>query len=257
MAAWPSPNLFAPGHPNLTPPADDTVIWRYMSFAKYCALLRQAQLFFPAVSSCEDAWEGSQGLWEAAGVELISFFNKVSWLGMTLNDFSKLWNRWVRDWTFISCWHMNDTDSEAMWKLYASAEGSVAIRSTHARLRAVLPNDVGIGIVHYTDYWATPPDPSPFAGYPTPFVFKRKSLAHERELRALIQAVPVTPAGVVDLWKEEKPAGYGVSVNLTQLIETVHVQPNAPEWLVDTVADITARYALHVSVEISKDYVIF
>jgi len=174
-----SDNFFTPAHPNLQPPSDpDTKIWRYLSFAKFCTLLRTRQLYFTSTASFDDRWEGSHGLWYAAGMELISIFMKVNWSGMSLLEFSRQWNRWIRGWTFASCWHMNAGDSEAMWKLYASDEGAVAIQSTYARLRKVLPSDVGIGRVFYRDFYATPPEETPFKGYPSPFVFKRKSLAH-------------------------------------------------------------------------------
>lgn len=251
-------NLFGPAHPNLIVPTDaDSKIWRYLSFAKYAALLRTRQLYFGSAATFEDRWEGSHGLWYAAGVELISYFKKVQWSGTSLLDFNKQWNWWIRGWTFANCWHENTSDSEAMWKLYASDEGSVAIGSTYARLRSVLPGDIGIGRVLYHDFYATPPEPMPFVGYPSPFVFKRKSLAHEREVRAIIQEVPLNPNGSVDLWNPDHPPGKAIDVDLAVLIERVHVQPNAPRWLVETVADVTKLYGLKVAVEQAKDEALF
>jgi hypothetical protein len=253
-----SDNLFTPEHPNITSPADtDAKIWRYMSFARFCTLLRTQQLYFSSAASFDDPWEGSHGMWYGAGVELISFFKKIVWAGTPMHEFSTQWNRWVRGWTYANCWHMNPGDSEAMWKLYASDEGSVAIQSTYPRLRAVLPSDVGIGCVYYIDFYASPPSPQPFKGYPTPFVFKRKSLEHERELRALLQRVPLTAEGAVDFWNTEHPAGITIDVDLPALIETVHVQPDAAPWLLATVKDVTARYNLDVPVEQSDDEALF
>lgn len=249
-----SENLFTPNHPNVVPPSNpEFTIWRYMSLGRYATILRQRQLFFASVASLEDRWEGSHGLWYAAGIEIISLFKKISWGGMSLNDFSTQWNTWVRGWTHVNCWHMNATDSEAMWKLYASDEGAVAIQSTYSRLRAVLPPDIGIGRVIYRDFYATPPQPSPFKGYPSEFVFKRRSLAHERELRAIIQKVPLTTEGVVDLWREASQPGIAVDVDLGVLIEKVDVQPDAPAWLVDTVRDLTKRYGIAAPVDQPRD----
>lgn len=253
-----SENLFTPDHPNLIPPSHpDRKIWRYMSLGRYATLLRQRQLFFASVVSQDDRWEGSHGLWYAAGVELISFFTKVSWSGISLKDFSAKWNAWVRSWTYVNCWHMNTGDSEAMWKLYASDEGSVAVQSTYSRLRNALPGDIGIGRVVYHDFYATPPEPTPFKGYPSEFVFKRRSLAHERELRALLQTVPLTEDGVVDLWAVPQAPGVGVDVDLGVLIEAVHVQPDVPDWLCSTVKDLTTRYGVAAPVEQSKDDALF
>ena len=253
-----SENFFTPAHPNIRPPTDSVAkIWRYMSFAKYCTLLRTRQLHFTSTALFDDRWEGSHGLWHAAGVELISVFSKVNWSSMSLKEFSTRWNRWIRGWTYANCWHINPDDSEAMWKLYASDAGSVAIQSTYGRLRSVLTPDIGIGRVFYSNFYATPPEKSPFKGYPTPFVFKRKSLKHERELRALVQRVPLTSDGVVDLWMPDPPPAYSVNVDLHKLIEAVHVQPDAPQWLVDTVANITKLNHVNIPVEQIRDEALF
>jgi hypothetical protein len=228
-----------------------------MSFAKYCALLRTRKLHFGSTALFDDHWEGSHGMWYGAGVDLISLATRVSWSGMALNEFSSRWNRWVRGWTFANCWHMNELDSEAMWKLYANDEGAVAIQSTYARLRAVLPADVGIGRVYYIDYYASPPTPHPFKGYPNPFVFKRKSLQHERELRALVQRLPTGVGGDVNLWASNQASAISFTVDLAELVESVHVQPGAPHWLAATVADVTAKYTLDVVVDQARDEALF
>ena len=253
-----SDNLFVPEHPNLLPPSDlSAKIWRYMSFAKYCALLRARQLYFTAVALFDDSWEGSHGMWYGAGIELLSLAKNVNWSALSLKDFHSEWNRWVRVWTYVNCWHINDGDSEAMWKLYASAEGSVAVESTVSRLREVLPPDIGLGRVIYVDFYASPPTPHELTGYPAPFVFKRKSFEHERELRAIIQRVPLTKDGVVDLWNTGGPAGHPIDVDLNKLIERVHVQPNAPSWLVDTAQEMTVRFGFEFPVAQSHDRALF
>lgn len=81
----------------------------------------------------------------------------------------------------VSCWHQNDVESEAMWKLYAKEEGSVAIVTTVQKLVSILPKGVGDVIpVQYIDYENVNESLSPVNA----IFFKRKSFAHEREYRA-------------------------------------------------------------------------
>jgi hypothetical protein len=52
----------------------------------------------------------------------------------------------------ISCWHMNEQESAAMWSLYLRSNEGVCIQSTYRRLRSSLPRCVRIGEVNYLNY---------------------------------------------------------------------------------------------------------
>ena len=56
---------------------------------------------------------------------------------------------------YLSCWHMNEHESVAMWKIYQSgAPQGIAIQSTYRRLSEAITDDSGIliGTVAYADY---------------------------------------------------------------------------------------------------------
>jgi hypothetical protein len=52
----------------------------------------------------------------------------------------------------VSCWHMNEHESAAMWKLYSSSNEAVCIQSTYRRLRCSLEESVMIGEINYINY---------------------------------------------------------------------------------------------------------
>src|SRR5207247_223935 len=95
----------------------------------------------------------------------------------------KMFSQQARFWVLMNCWHMNEGESAAMWKLYTVTNESVCIQSTYRRLRDTLPEDqFAVSVVHYIDYeseWL------PEGNLMYPYVHKRRSFAHERELRAL------------------------------------------------------------------------
>jgi hypothetical protein len=47
---------------------------------------------------------------------------------------------------------------------------------------------------------------------------------------------------------ELAPAGYDVGIDLSELVEGVVVAPEAADWLVDLVRDVSTRYGLAVPV---------
>jgi hypothetical protein len=160
-------------------------------------------------------------------------------------EFVSKFVEWVRQWTFINCWHMNEHESAAMWKLYAQTNEAVAIQSTYQYLRNCLPENVFVGVVNYIDYetqWL--PEDNIF----WPFVHKRKSFEHERELRALILEYPKNDKGeIVRISNTE--SGKLVPISPEELIENVYVAPGAPPWFVELVRKITSQFRYNFEVK--------
>lgn len=159
-------------------PSDPHIkIWRYVDFTKSVSLLDSRALFFSRADMLGDPYEGS-----------LSFYNKAVWPLLYSETMSKAINSatshnfWMRQWTFINCWHMNEVESAAMWQLYSKSHEAVAIQSTYEDLHRLVPEQTYIGIVKYIDY-KTQWMPEGNAFYP--YVHKRKSFEHERELRAV------------------------------------------------------------------------
>jgi hypothetical protein len=143
---------------------------------------------------------------------------------------------------------------------YVQAEHGIAIRSTLGRLIHSLKdplrlgddelmqqwarNQIYIGKVSYVDY-AT----APWSGLNMfwPFVHKRKSFAHEAEVRAVISGT----VGGLDPTEDTAP-GRLLVVSLETLIEQVSVSPVAEAWLFDLVKRISERYGLPAEVRQSE-----
>ena len=80
-----------------------------------------------------------------------------------------------------------------------------------------------------------------------PFVHKRKSFEHERELRALIQDLPKTDKGIqTGLPNQELCCE--VSIDLNELIEAVYVSPESPKWFLELVKNVTQKYDFNFEV---------
>ena len=95
-----------------------------------------------------------------------------------------------------------------------------------------------VGMVRYVDYdkgWI--PESNPLA----PFLYKRKSFEHEREVRAIIE--PAGMAALLEIEGEPPPAaGRWVKISVPETIEKVVIAPDAPSWFLELVQQVTARY---------------
>jgi hypothetical protein len=126
---------------------------------------------------------------------------------------------------------------------------SICIQSTWSNLNVVLKKKAQIGQVQYADYesqWIPEFDPL------LPFLYKRRSFEHEREIRAIIDTAstsyPVGASSAADSSEE----GIRIPVDLTKLIVTVFVSPKAPEWFFELVKQVVTRYRLKTPVKQSS-----
>lgn len=242
--------------PVFVAPADDTKIWRYLDFTKFVSLLEAQAIWFPPASSFKDPFEGSvtpedirqwRAVWDLKPESVDRLVAQHTGL-----------RHFMRRWQFISCWHMNEHESEAMWKLYARTEEAIAIRSTYASLRACLPNNpsdserhVNIGVVRYIDY-STATIPDAFGNFYMPLLHKRESFKHECELRAIVS--PEIPPDINPFTDADKPSPPGISVpvDLDSLVHEIYVAPTCAPWFKELVEKMLVRYGLAKKVKQSS-----
>jgi len=214
-------------HPLFKTPDIDTIIWRYMSFGKLVAMIANEELHFSRLDQHEDSWEG---------------FMPRNW------DVGK--SRYVRFTKYINCWHMNDGESDAMWKCYGNPYGeTVAIKTTVGKLTRALeksPIHIFIGEIDYAE------SESSTTNLYTPVLCKRNAFKHEQELRLCVSSdscdnppdfSPVIQQAdalgcqitETELLKAAGKKGLCVAVDLSQLVEEIVLCPNRKPWLKEAV----------------------
>ena len=145
--------------------------------------------------------------------------------------------------TWVSCWHEGNHESEAMWKLYSSAHGGIAIKTDFDAFVSSFntgpsSETIHFGRVQYLDY-ATDLilEDTPLS----PYLHKRKSFEHEREVRAIVQDVPT---GQIATLSQDADIGISYGVKLNRLVQEVVIDPFAPGWLYTLVKSVATRYKL-------------
>lgn len=238
-------------------PSPDSRLWRYMDFTKYVSMLSSSGLYFSRADQFEDPFEGAKGLitkkdkWDK---HFLSFFKEAienppegydSTLSeeeikeealRLLNELDK-GGKLQRKFVFINCWHENEYESEAMWKLYSShMDNAIAIKTTFGSLYKSMGKDpsISIGRVKYIDYSRN------YAGINDSFWRKRKSFSHENEVRAIVHDHKCKKQGKI------------IKCDLDILIEKLYVSPTAPKWFIDLINDVNQKYELNKKVSPSS-----
>jgi hypothetical protein len=233
-------------HPIFEDISDDSKLWRYMDFAKFLEMLESNSLFFTRVDNFEDKFEGSNSKFnKKVGREVYSDLTDEQYKSHSA-QFGDTLKMLIRN-TCINCWHSNEYESEAMWKLYSHSNESVAIQATYSKFKSCFNKTdtrIYIGKVNYIDYEK---DWLPESNLYSPFLHKRKSFEHEREVRALIQEIP---DGIYS--KDKFEYGKNINIDLNCLIEKIYISPIAPRWFFDLVKKILIRYGFDKEVVYSN-----
>ena len=127
---------------------------RYMNKKKYEDLLSTETLFFPRYDNLGDPYEGCLGhiptnkLIEKQTKRLKRIGGMPQQPKTLAREFLEtfeplLYHNFLRDFTFVSCWHQSEVESMPMWKMYA--EKGIMIKSDLSSLK----NSLGINAEGY------------------------------------------------------------------------------------------------------------
>jgi hypothetical protein len=221
-------------------------IWKYIDLTKLISLLANDALYFSCPCEFADPYEGYLPKSHLEAISKITqkfldeqfvFRDQIVSLHPNANlqvfheGFNANINRYIekskgaiREASLkfgVSCWHRNEYESEAMWRLYSASGQGIAIESTVKQLHDSIIDKTNVHIdnIRYMDFEKDPIE----KGHKHYGLFiKRKSFEHEKELRAII------------LLKEEGK-GTLVKCDLDILINTIHISPFAPPYFKEVV----------------------
>jgi hypothetical protein len=139
-----------------------------------------------------------------------------------------------------------------MWKLYIKSNEGIAIQSTTNGLKTCILDksfNVFIGQVEYLDYQlGIVPMPEDIS----PFLYKRKSFEHEREIRAIIQEFRYNKDGSINYKKTRFDDGAYIPVDVNVLIDNVYLAPTSQKWVFKLVDSVLKKYGIRKKIQQSE-----
>ena len=275
-----------PDPPDLDKPTPETVIWRYMDFSRFMGLLQHKSIRFNRSDLFEDLFEGrhpeqfvKRQLERARQMADRNFRSGTvsdERLLKLLQDTAEL----ERKCAYVSSWHENEFESEAMWKLYGSSSGGIAIRTTVGKLmQSFAAHHVTVARVEYVDFSSVEiPDEEIFR--PRTYIRKRPSFSHELEVRAFTlkalgsetleqrlatvadalethmfelfaKAIVLFPGASLLVDNKivfEPPPGITTPFNLSRDSDEIVISPYAPPWWHELVVGILETYEVNIPV---------
>ncbi|MBQ3113780.1 MAG: DUF2971 domain-containing protein [Phascolarctobacterium sp.] len=207
---------------------DDVIIWRYMNIAKFLDLLKSSELHFAKVSDFEDPYEGKVGdatrLFEKMGKSIDKQIKIRDYFDDMENIASKC---------FVNCWHMNNFENVAMWKIYAENNMGIAIQTRVDKLKEAIRSvnntrhKLYFQKVTYGDFEN---DNLPIIEPVNILFYKKKEFEYEKEFR------------IARVNKGTKEDFFRLKVDLNTLIENVYVAPTAPTYYKELLQNVLLKY---------------
>jgi hypothetical protein len=236
-------------------PDNNQKIWRYMDFSKYVDMLTTNTLYFTRADKFEDPYDCSG----------MQFFNKPDKQLPSAPPEGKEWaskvNTFGRLFVYLNCWHMNDVESAALWRLYSENKyETIAIQTTFEKFESEIKNKwprdgIFITKVKYEPENAgepigNPPEGRLFSilGWAN-IIYKRPSFAHEKELRAFIyqgfdkeiREVCLRNEAHLEKLMKERDKFIRIPIDPAKLIEKVYVSPLAKDLFVELVKNVSGE----------------
>jgi hypothetical protein len=236
-------------------PDNNQKIWRYMDFSKYVDLLVTSELHFTRADKLEDPYDCS-------GMQFLGdTYKQLSLANPQGREWTHKVNTFGRLFVYLNCWHMNDVDSAALWKLYSENKyETIAIQTTFGKFESEIKNKwprdgIRISKVKYDPENAG----ESVDGFPggklftalgwENIIYKRKSFTHEQELRAFIfqgfdkfkENYTLKNEAHLGKLLRERPEYIRIKITPSALIEKVYVSPHATDLFVGLVKNVSGE----------------
>lgn len=249
-------------------------LWRYTTIEQFLNLLVTQSLWFTRVDQFPDKTEG---LLPAKYYD-VDFVEQQYRSGPRKRWPKRFGPRWQAE-QFVSrnkletrhriqyavnCWHRSETESEALWKLYAAAGKGIAVRTTLPRLRKSFCDLRYPVIVNKVTYIDRDVHFNAIERPLGPIALKPRSYFYEREVRAIVDLLHNVPSQVIQefhvnvaqpsddipisesmrLSLVSETKGVAVQVDISTLVTGVVIGPLCEPWIERTVKGLLARFGL-------------
>lgn len=231
----------------------DTVLLRYMSFAKLVAMLSKRALHLCRLDALgdKDRFEGSLPRGQRERIvnelvreleadpppEIVAARERMRDAGHAIEWRAeaqvRAYTLALRRSAYVSCWSQGP-ESEAMWRLYCEGNEGVAMVTTFGKLRASL-NDPSLLIspVRYIDYRR---DGLPGREYVHQLIHKRIGFVHEREVRVIYWTRDKFRVAAPHEESAYEDHSILIPWDIENALDYVVVSPFAPHWYPEAVA---------------------
>lgn len=248
---------------------EDRTIWRYFDILKFIDFI-SGNLYFSRADKFQDKFEGRYPKKVVEQYEAIFKYNPFKEGEEYFNSVEKSGNLFMKqirkaelkhkECIAISCWHLNEYESAAMWNIYSKSGYGIAVKTKVSKVKNIeIPKGYSFCdfAVKYEDFEVLDePDMMQYAFLPC--MYKRKSFNYENEYRfALFEEIanpvfefedendigfPMTK--MYNKFKVLDEKGLKVKIDPSKVIDEIILSPSLQDWELEIINDYLKQYNL-------------
>lgn len=237
---------------------ENNKLWRYYDIVRFLTLVN-GDIYFARADKFVDKYEGA--------IPKQNYIRFVEWAGYESDDeekdkirleFHKKFVDERKKKVALSCWHLNERESAAMWEIYSKAGQGIAVRTSVDKLSKLKEPDgfeLEMFKVDYIDLETEYSDEY-YYNELLPFKKKRIEFKHESEFRIMLfqydqDAFPfkdskfdlhnpmsdaeIVKYGFVSKYKDIPTEGIKVTVSVSEIIDEIIASPHMKEYEVEEI----------------------
>jgi hypothetical protein len=220
-------------------------IWRYMDLPKFLDLLQSKTLFFARVDELRKSDKFECAIMRRPPNQKIDFENQIKPPVIGLGSIYKKFieqleedkiNEKILNNVFINCWHINEKECNAMWKIYSDKMG-LSITTSSDKLDDYLYQKVGEGNFCAMPVFYMGSEEISTKTAKTPFLSwfcKNEEFKYEKEFRCLIR----------DTCDSKQKSHIKLEIDLEQIIDEIYISPYAPNWYESCIKNLCNTYGI-------------
>ena len=233
-------------------PEGNPTLWRYLSFSKFLDLINTSALYFCRLDKFSDPLECTQ----PNGSFDFAMGTNNPWQ-MYEREYLNAHLYMLKQMTFVSCWHINETENVFMWDNYAAQQGNegVAIKTDLNAIKTVLSEvdrritDMVVSYVDFQTYYM-----NYFMANPFDFIsVKDLSFSLENELRLITFEEKYPDIDEDDVICRNKiyceHIGEHIHVDLNKLIHCIYLSPNSTQRFEELIKNLLEANNLKIEVK--------
>ncbi|MCY9850256.1 DUF2971 domain-containing protein [Pectobacterium jejuense] len=148
-----------------------------------------------------------------------------------------------KDFVDVCCWHSNERESMAMWKIYGEDDCAVCVITDVDHIKKNIAEKQGYKIlIAKIEYLMYEDEHFKHKHMLAQYMHKTDFYSYEREVRI----IGYNPSS--DINEERKDLGTFINVNVKDLIKEIRISPTAPDWFCELVRSMCNKFSLNVSV---------
>lgn len=251
---------------------DNTILWRYMNLEGFLSFVLRKKISFCRLDIMRniDKYEGTSSRYQLEASDVVIKLlhaigektgNAILKENVQIEKSMEFAREEINKIFYVNGWHVNKTESTAMWDSFAKLNTGIAIKTTFGKIKKWI-GSVNNGEIYNIEYDVVKYDSLEYTlDDCRPLLRKEKYFTHENELRLYFQYNDDSKSTLVNEYRDgisssslyvNNPERIDIDVtSIEELIDEIIINPKAEEWYIGLIKELLISHGIGIDPRIS------